>query len=156
MTKQIIAALALAFGTTVAFAADTAAEKKQPAEQPATKAMDKAAGPQAEQDKAVRESKEAVDKSKQVGTKEKSKEPTAGKEPEQAAAGKPGEGRNWGNIDKDKNNLVSAEEMEAWLKANPGPLAGSAGKEAPAGKEPPASKEAPPSKEPGAEKEKKQ
>ncbi|HET6757381.1 MAG TPA: hypothetical protein VFH21_07205 [Burkholderiales bacterium] len=174
MTKQIIAALALAFGSTVAFAADPAADKKQPAEHPptkamdkqtegqkpgettgaqtpATKAMDKAAAGQTEQDKAVSESKEATDKSKQVG-KKTDKEQTAGKEADQGAAGKPGsdKGRDWSAIDKDKNHLVSAEEMEAWLKANPGPAAGSAGKE---GKD--TSKE-PAAKEPAADKEKKQ
>ena len=31
--------------------------------------------------------------------------------------------RDWAAIDKNKDNLISPEEMEAYLKANPGPLA---------------------------------
>lgn len=30
-------------------------------------------------------------------------------------------GRDWTQIDTNKDGLVSPEEMEAWLKANPGP-----------------------------------
>jgi hypothetical protein len=31
--------------------------------------------------------------------------------------------RDWAAIDKNKDNLISPDEMEAYLKANPGPLA---------------------------------
>lgn len=31
--------------------------------------------------------------------------------------------RDWKAIDKNNDNLISPEEMEAWLKANPGPQA---------------------------------
>ena len=31
--------------------------------------------------------------------------------------------RNWADVDTNKDGLVSPEEMEAYLKANPGPLA---------------------------------
>ena len=34
------------------------------------------------------------------------------------------ETRNWAAVDTNKDNLVSPEEMEAYLKANPGPLKG--------------------------------
>lgn len=30
--------------------------------------------------------------------------------------------RNWSDVDTNKDNLISADEMEAYLKANPGPL----------------------------------
>ena len=33
------------------------------------------------------------------------------------------ETRNWAAIDSNKDGLISPEEMEAYLKANPGPLA---------------------------------
>lgn len=33
-----------------------------------------------------------------------------------------GPGRDWSAIDTNKDGLISPEEMEAWLKANPGPL----------------------------------
>ena len=33
-------------------------------------------------------------------------------------------GRDWSQIDTNRDGLVSPEEMEAWLKANPGPLKG--------------------------------
>lgn len=39
-----------------------------------------------------------------------------------AAEPAPGPGRDWRAIDTNKDGLVSPEEMEAWLKANPGPL----------------------------------
>ena len=202
MTKTIIAALALALGTTAAYAADPAdksagehpptkavgekagqtpgtpesAQQAGGGQHPPQKAMDKAAGGQTEQDKAVKESQSAQDKAaggrteqdKAVkesqsaqdkaaagGQSDKPQTGAAGREGQQAAAGQ-GQGRNWDNIDKDNNNLVSAEEMESWLKANPGPLAGSAGA---AGKEGTASKEEgkDASKEPAAaDKEKKQ
>jgi len=189
MTKTIIAALAIALGSTAAYAAEEADKSK--AEHPPTKAvgekagqtpgtpesgaaggqhppqkaMDKAAAGQTEQDKAVREGEAARDKAQEKaagGTQDKAaageadKPGAAGRGGEQAAAG---QGRNWDNIDKDNNNLVSAEEMEAWLKANPGPLAGSAGAAGAAGKEGAETKEPSkePSKEPAAgEKEKKQ
>lgn len=32
------------------------------------------------------------------------------------------EARDWSQIDTNKDNLISPEEMEAYLKANPGPL----------------------------------
>jgi hypothetical protein len=32
------------------------------------------------------------------------------------------ETRDWSQVDANKDNLVSPEEMEAYLKANPGPL----------------------------------
>lgn len=35
-----------------------------------------------------------------------------------------GPGRDWRAIDTNKDGLISPEEMEAWLKANPGPLKG--------------------------------
>ncbi|MGH8772420.1 MAG: hypothetical protein ACREV2_14785 [Burkholderiales bacterium] len=155
MTKQIIAALALAFGSTVAFAADPAADKPKA---PATEAMDKKAGGTGQEAVDRGETpkptaaKETEKKGQSAGKEaDKSKEQTAGKEADQGAAGKPGsdKGRDWNAIDKDNNHLVSAEEMEAWLKANPGPAAGSAGKEGKASKEPAA-------KEPAADKEKKQ
>jgi hypothetical protein len=40
-----------------------------------------------------------------------------------AAAPAPGKGDrgNWDVIDKNNDNYISAEEMESWLKANPGP-----------------------------------
>ncbi|MGH8772348.1 MAG: hypothetical protein ACREV2_14400 [Burkholderiales bacterium] len=43
--------------------------------------------------------------------------------PAAAAAPAPGPGDrgNWAVIDKNKDNYIQAEEMEAWLKANPGP-----------------------------------
>jgi hypothetical protein len=198
MTKTIIAALAIALGTTAAYAADPAdkssgqhpptkavGEKAEQTpgtpggqqagggEHPPQKAMDKAAAGQTEQDKAVKESQAAQDKAAAGGQSDKAvkesqgaqdkaaaggqtdKQTTgaAGREGQQAAAGQ-GQGRNWDNIDKDNNNLVSAEEMEAWLQANPGPAAGSAGAAGKEGKE--ASKE-PAAKEPAAaDKEKKQ
>lgn len=31
-------------------------------------------------------------------------------------------GRDWSRIDTNRDGLVSPEEMEAWLAANPGPL----------------------------------
>ena len=31
--------------------------------------------------------------------------------------------RDWAAIDKNRDNLISPEEMESYLKANPGPLA---------------------------------
>jgi hypothetical protein len=39
-----------------------------------------------------------------------------------AAADKGSEVRDWAKIDTNKDNLISPEEMEAYLKANPGPL----------------------------------
>ena len=33
------------------------------------------------------------------------------------------ETRNWADVDTNKDGLISPEEMEAYLKANPGPLA---------------------------------
>lgn len=30
-------------------------------------------------------------------------------------------GRDWSKIDTNRDNLISPEEMETWLKANPGP-----------------------------------
>jgi hypothetical protein len=30
-------------------------------------------------------------------------------------------GRDWSKIDTNRDNLISPEEMEAWLAANPGP-----------------------------------
>ncbi|MGH8728584.1 MAG: hypothetical protein ACREV9_10590 [Burkholderiales bacterium] len=150
MTKQIIAALALAFGTTAAFAADQPA-KDADKKQPATEAMDKKAGAGGQD--VVDQGKTPVPTAAKETGAEKDKGQTAGREADAGAAGKPaaaGQGRNWDAIDKDNNNLVSAEEMESWLKANPGPSAGSAGKEGKdAGKEPAA-------KEPAADKEKKQ
>jgi hypothetical protein len=35
-----------------------------------------------------------------------------------------GPGRDWSRIDTNKDGLISPEEMEAWLQANPGPLKG--------------------------------
>ena len=32
------------------------------------------------------------------------------------------QGRNWSQIDTNHDNLISPEEMEKWLAANPGPL----------------------------------
>lgn len=34
------------------------------------------------------------------------------------------QGRNWAAIDTNKDGLISPEEMETWLKANPGPAKG--------------------------------
>jgi hypothetical protein len=34
------------------------------------------------------------------------------------------QGRNWAAIDTNKDGLISPEEMETWLKANPGPARG--------------------------------
>ena len=31
------------------------------------------------------------------------------------------EGRNWSNVDTNKDGSVSADEMDSWLKSNPGP-----------------------------------
>lgn len=42
----------------------------------------------------------------------------AGKTP---AKSPDGPGRDWSAIDTNKDGLISPEEMEAWLKANPGP-----------------------------------
>lgn len=39
-----------------------------------------------------------------------------------AAASTPAErGRDWSKIDTNRDGLISPEEMEAWLNANPGP-----------------------------------
>ncbi|MBA2724306.1 MAG: hypothetical protein H0W48_03525 [Methylibium sp.] len=38
-----------------------------------------------------------------------------------AATAKPGAVRDWAEIDKNRDNAVTPEEMEAYLKANPGP-----------------------------------
>jgi len=40
------------------------------------------------------------------------------------AKDKPLETRNWADVDTNKDGLISPEEMEAYLKANPGPLKG--------------------------------
>ena len=47
-------------------------------------------------------------------------------EEKSVAAPPPGKGDrgNWDVIDKNNDNYISAEEMDAWLKANPGPGAG--------------------------------
>jgi hypothetical protein len=37
-------------------------------------------------------------------------------------AGYTEQGRNWSQIDTNHDNLISPEEMEKWLAANPGPL----------------------------------
>jgi hypothetical protein len=39
-----------------------------------------------------------------------------------AAAPKSGDVRDWAKMDTNKDNLISPEEMEAYLKDNPGPL----------------------------------
>ncbi len=55
---------------------------------------------------------------------EKKSEPAAAAPAEAPAAtpaAGPGDRGNWDVIDKNKDNYIQAEEMEAWLKANPGP-----------------------------------
>jgi hypothetical protein len=39
-----------------------------------------------------------------------------------APAAAEGQVRDWSKIDLNKDNLISPEEMEKWLAANPGPL----------------------------------
>ena len=34
-----------------------------------------------------------------------------------------GKGRDWSQIDKNNDHAIQPDEMEAWSKANPGPLA---------------------------------
>ena len=46
---------------------------------------------------------------------------TAGAAWAQATTPPPG-GRDWTRIDTNKDGLISPEEMEKWLKDNPGPL----------------------------------
>lgn len=132
MTKQIITALALTFASSVALAAEKDTDKPQ---RPATEATDQKAGAggqdMVDQGKtpvptAAKET--GADKDKGEATAKPSDKAT-GQAAESGASGKPGsaQGRNWDAIDKDGNNLISAEEMDGWLKANPGPLAGAAG-----------------------------
>ncbi|MGH8728838.1 MAG: hypothetical protein ACREV9_11950 [Burkholderiales bacterium] len=55
---------------------------------------------------------------------EKKSEPAAAapaEAPAAAPAPSPGDRGNWAVIDKNKDHYIQAEEMEAWLKANPGP-----------------------------------
>lgn len=44
----------------------------------------------------------------------------------QKSTASPGTGaaevRSWGDVDKNRDNLVTPQEMEAYLQANPGPL----------------------------------
>lgn len=45
----------------------------------------------------------------------------AAKAPAQKAPASAEKGRDWNAIDTNKDGLISPEEMETWLKANPGP-----------------------------------
>ena len=48
-------------------------------------------------------------------------EPAAAEKASVAPPPGKGDRGNWDVIDKNSDNLISAEEMESWLKANPGP-----------------------------------
>lgn len=50
------------------------------------------------------------------------KEKATPKKADKPAAAAPAEkGRDWSAIDTNKDGFISPEEMDAWLKANPGP-----------------------------------
>jgi hypothetical protein len=60
----------------------------------------------------------AAEKEKKEGAPAASEKREGAAAPESGA----GKGRDWSQIDKNNDNLIQPEEMEAWLKANPGPL----------------------------------
>jgi hypothetical protein len=62
----------------------------------------------------------AAEKEKKEG---KEGAPMASEQKAAAGAEGTGKGRDWSQIDKNNDHAIQPDEMEAWLKANPGPLA---------------------------------
>jgi hypothetical protein len=58
-----------------------------------------------------------------MATEKEKGAPMASEKKGAAGAEGAGKGRDWSQIDKNNDNAIQPDEMEAWLKANPGPLA---------------------------------
>jgi hypothetical protein len=65
----------------------------------------------------------AAEKEKKEGAPMASEKGAAAQQKSAAGAEGAGKGRDWSQIDKNNDNSIQPDEMEAWLKANPGPLA---------------------------------